>query len=244
MPPTKATTANLFITCLVDHLYPEIAEAVVIVLEREGVKVHVPPDQTCCGQPAFNGGFRDEARQMARHFLDIFADTEGPIVTPSGSCAAMVVHHYPDLFADEPEQRKRAEEVAGRVREFSQFLFEDLGVKQAGGQPGRYTFHPSCHLTRALGVRGVAETLLDNIPGGERLPLPEAEACCGFGGLFAIKVPAVSSAMMRRKLDNIEASGAEICIVCDASCMMHLNGGLVKQGKEPIVKHLAEVLVG
>ncbi len=244
MPSVEPITANLFVTCLVDHLYPEIAEDVVIVLEREGVKVHVPPGQTCCGQPAFNGGFLDEARRMAEHFLDVFADTEGPIVTPSGSCAAMVVHHYPELFADEPEQRKRAEEVGGRVREFSQFLFEDLDVGQAGGRPGRYTFHPSCHLTRELGVRGVAETLLDNIPGGERVPLPEAEACCGFGGLFAVKMPAVSSAMMHRKLDNIEASGAETCVVCDASCMMHLNGGLVKQGKEPIVKHLAEVLAG
>jgi L-lactate dehydrogenase complex protein LldE len=237
-------TINLFVTCLVDHLYPEIAEDVVAVLEREGVSVHVPPGQTCCGQPAFNGGFRDDARQMARHFLDIFADTEGPIVTPSGSCAAMVVYHYPELFADDPEQLKRAEEVAGRVREFSQFLVEDLAVESAGGKPGRYTFHPSCHLTRELGVRGIAETLLDNIPGAERVPLPEAEACCGFGGLFAVKAPAVSSAMMQRKLDNIEASGAETCVVCDASCMMHLNGGLVKQGKEPIVKHLAEVLVG
>lgn len=239
----KPAIANLFITCLVDHLYPEIAEAVVTVLEREGVSVHVPPNQTCCGQPAFNGGFHDEARQMARHFLDVFANTKGPIVTPSGSCAAMVVHHYPDLFADEPEQRKRADEVAGRVREFSEFLIEDLGLTYVGGTSGRYTFHPSCHLTRELGVHGAAETLLDNIPGGERVALPEAEACCGFGGLFAVKMPAISAAMMKRKLKNVEASGAEVCVVCDASCMMHLNGGLVQQGEEPVVKHLAEVLV-
>lgn len=236
-------TVNLFVTCLVDHLYPEIGEAVVEVLERNDVQVHVPPGQTCCGQPAFNGGFWHDARQMARHFLDVFAGTEGPIVSPSGSCAAMVVHHYPELFAHDPEDLRRAQNVAGRMREFSQYLVEDLGLDFAGGKAARYTYHPSCHLTRDLGVRNCAETLLDNIPGGQRLPLPEAEACCGFGGLFAVKLPAISSAMMRRKLANIEASGADACVVCDASCMTHLNGGLIKQGKAPVVKHLAEILV-
>ena len=114
--------------------------------------------------------------------------------------------------------------------------------KAVGGAPGRYTFHPSCHLTRELGVRGTAETLLDHIPGAERLSLPESEACCGFGGLFAVKMPAISAAMMQRKLDHIAASGAETCVVCDASCMMHLNGGSIKQGKKATVRHLAEVL--
>lgn len=233
---------QLFITCLVDHLYPDIAEAVVTVLERHGVQVEVPSGQTCCGQPAFNGGFRDDARHMAVHFLDVFAGTEGPIVCPSGSCAAMVAHHYLELFADSPDQLARAQAVAGRVREFSQFLVEDLGLENAGGVAGRYTYHPSCHLTRDLGVRGAAETLLDAIPGSERAELPEASDCCGFGGLFAVKMPALSEAMLRRKLDNIAASGAETCVVCDASCMTHMNGGLIKQGKAPKVRHLAEVL--
>lgn len=233
---------QLFVTCMVDNLYPDIGEDVVTVLERAGVTVEAPSGQTCCGQPAFNGGFLDEAREMARHFLDVFADTEGPIVSPSGSCAAMVVHHYPELFADDPENLARATAVAARVREFSQFIVDDLGLSYAGGRPGRYTYHPSCHLTRELGVRGKAETLLDNIPDGERLPLPDAEACCGFGGLFSIKMPEVSTAMMNHKLETIEESGAETCVVCDVSCMTHLNGGLISQGKQPIVKHLAQIL--
>lgn len=237
------STAQLFITCLIDHLYPHIAEDVITVLERQGVHVEVPPDQTCCGQPAFNGGFRDEAREMAEHFLDVFAPTQGPIVTPSGSCAAMVVHHYPELFADDPANLARAQAVAARIREFGQFLVDDLGVTYAGGVSGRYTYHPSCHLTRDLGVRGKAEALLDAIPHSERLTLPDAEACCGFGGLFAVKMPAISTAMMNHKLETIEQSGAEICVTCDTSCMTHLNGGLIAQGETPIVKHLAEILV-
>jgi len=148
------------VTCLVDLIRPSIGFAAVKLLEDAGCEVIVP-EQTCCGQPAYNGGFRDDARQMAAHFLDVFADTEGPIVCPSGSCAAMVAHHYLELFADYPDQLARARTVAGRVREFSQFLVDDLGLENAGGAPGRYTYHPSCHLTRDLGVRGAAETLLD-----------------------------------------------------------------------------------
>lgn len=246
VPTAQPQTVQLFITCLVDHLYPEIAEAAVTVLERAGpepgIRVEVPPDQTCCGQPAFNGGFLTETRQMARHFLDTFAASEGPIICPSGSCASMVVHHYPGLFATEPDYLAKAQSVAARVREFSQFLVQDLGLEFAGGQPGRYTYHPSCHLTRELGVHGCAETLIDHIPGAERVPLPEADACCGFGGLFAIKLPAVSAGMMRRKLENIAASAAETCVVCDASCLTHMNGGLIQNGQEPIVRHLAQVL--
>lgn len=244
MSAPSGPTVQLFITCLVDHLYPDIAEAVVTVLEGEGVAVEVAAGQTCCGQPAFNGGFLAEARQMARRFLDIFAASEGPIVCPSGSCASMVAHHYPGLFAAEADYLAKATLVAARTHEFSQFLVEELEVESAGGLPGRYTYHPTCHLTRDLGVRGCAETLLDHIPGAERLPLPEADACCGFGGLFAVKLPAVSAAMMQRKLDNVIASGAEACVVCDASCMTHLNGGLIAAGKPPLVKHLAEVLAG
>ncbi len=235
---------QLFVTCLVDNLFPDIGEDVVTVLERAGVEVEVPPGQTCCGQPAFNGGFLDEAREMALHFLDVFADTEGPIVAPSGSCAAMVIHHYPELFEEDPANLARAQAVAARVREFSQFLVDDLGLSYAGGEPGTYTYHPSCHLTRELGVRAQPELLLDSIPDAERVELPDAEACCGFGGLFAVKMPEVSAAMMQHKLDTIEASGADVCVTCDASCMMHLNGGLIHQGKKPVVKHIAQVLAG
>ena len=233
---------QLFVTCIIDNLFPEIGEDVVTVLTRAGVEVNVPPGQTCCGQPAFNGGFLQEARAMALHFLDIFADTEGPIVTPSGSCAAMVIHHYPELFSDDPANLARAQAVAARVREFSQFLVDDRGLTYAGGQPGTYTYHPSCHLTRDLGVRAQPEALLDHIPGAERVPLPDAEACCGFGGLFSVKMPEVSAAMMEHKLATIEASGAEVCVTCDASCMMHLNGGRIHQGKPPVVQHIAQVV--
>jgi len=135
---------QLFVTCMIDNLYPDIGEDVVTVLERSGAEVEVPAGQTCCGQPAFNGGFLNEAREMALHFLDVFADTEGPIVSPSGSCAAMVVHHYPELFANDEDYAAKAERVSARTRELTQFLVDDLGVTDTHAQgEGKITYHPA-----------------------------------------------------------------------------------------------------
>ncbi len=257
---TRPPRVQFFVTCIVDSLYPAVGEAMVSVLERLGVEVEFPEAQTCCGQPNYNAGFRREARQLALHFLDVFAppspggrgargEGELPIVTPSGSCAAMVVHGYPDLFAAERDPRNlaRAQAVAARTYEFSQFLVEVLkvGPAQLGSRfDGKLTYHPSCHLLRGLGVKDAAQKLLAGVQGAEVVPLPNAEECCGFGGLFAVKHGDISGAMLDKKLENVRASGAQTVVGCDMSCLMHMQGGLSRHGSPVRCMHLAEVLAG
>ena len=172
---------------------------------------------------------------------------EAPIVTPSGSCAAMVVHGYADLFANDPRNLARAKAIAARTYEFSQFLVDVLGVTGArvGAKfDGRLTYHPSCHLLRGLGVTGAAQKLLAGVRGAEVVPLPNAEECCGFGGLFAVKHGDISGAMLDKKLENVRASGAQTVVGCDMSCLMHMQGGLSRDGSPVKCVHLAEVLAG
>jgi L-lactate dehydrogenase complex protein LldE len=235
---------QLLVTCLVDAFFPEVGEAVVEVLERHGCTVEFPFDQTCCGQPAFNAGYHDEARQMTEHTIEVLHATEGTIVVPSGSCADMMINHAPGLFSSDDPRRAQAEQVAERVREFSVFLVEDLGITDAGAEhTGRTaTYHPSCHGFRNLGIRSQPETLLDNVAGVDRVELPDAENCCGFGGLFSVEMPEVSASMMTTKLTNVEDSGADLLLGTDVSCLMHLAGGLRRRGSTMEVKHLAELL--
>jgi L-lactate dehydrogenase complex protein LldE len=241
MPPPKRV--QLFITCIVDSLYPHVGEAVVTVLERLGVEVEFPEAQTCCGQPGFNGGFRAEARGLAVHHLDAFEKSDAPIVTPSGSCAAMVIHRYPELFADDPPNLARARALAARTYEFSQFLVDVLGVTDVGASfNGALTYHPSCHLSRELGVTEPPRQLLAHVKGAQIAPLPHAEECCGFGGLFAIKHSDLSAAMLDKKLENVRASEASTVIGCDMSCLLHMAGGLSRDGSAVRCMHLAEVL--
>jgi L-lactate dehydrogenase complex protein LldE len=253
MPPPSRV--QLFVTCIVDSLYPAVGEAMVEVLERLGIEVEFPEAQTCCGQPGYNGGFRDEARQLALHCLDVFEKSEAPIVTPSGSCAAMIVHGYADLLANDPRNLVRTQAIAARTYEFSQFLVDVLGVTDVGASfgsaqdrqfDGKLTYHPSCHLLRGLGVTGAAQTLLAalRVRGAEVVPLPNAEECCGFGGLFAVKHGDISGAMLDRKLENIRATGAPTVVGCDVSCLMHMQGGLSRDGSPVKCVHLAEVLAG
>ena len=191
---------QLFGTCLVDALFPEVGEATVKLLRHFGAEVDYPAGQTCCGQPAFNAGYRAEAAAAARHFLDIFAATEGPIVTPSGSCAAMVKHHYPALLQDEPGMSGKAAAVAGRIYELSQFLVGVLRAHERGfAGRGRITYHSSCHLTRSLGVREEPLALLAALRGAEIVPLSDATRCCGFGGMFMAKLPEISCALADEK---------------------------------------------
>ncbi len=234
----------LFITCIVDSLYPEVGEATVGVLERLGMTVEFPEGQTCCGQPAYNAGYRPEARQLAEQFLAVFErQPDLPIVTPSGSCAAMLVHGYPDLFRDDPALRARAEAIAGRTYELTQYLVDVLGVTDVGAQwEGTLAYHPSCHALRGLGVVEAPRRLLENVRGATLVPLPGADECCGFGGLFSIKHGDISSAMLQQKIKGIRASGAATVVTGDASCLMHMNGGLSRQGLPQRVKHIAEVL--
>lgn len=239
----KLATVQLFATCLIETLRPEAGMAVVRVLERLGLTVEYPEGQTCCGQPAFNGGAWGDARAMARHTLDVLSRSPAPIVAPSGSCADMFVHHYPELFADDPKYGPPAKEIASRTYEFSQFIVEVMGVADLGVHfEGRVVYHPSCHLLRGLGVDEAPRKLLANIKGLEVADLPGATECCGFGGLFAVKMSGISGAMLDRKLDNIENTGAQCVIGCDASCLLNIGGGLRRRGARVETKHLAELL--
>lgn len=245
IPPERPTRVRLFVTCLVDHLSPEVGEAVVTVLERLGIEVTVPAGQTCCGQPAFNGGFWDEARDMARHTIRVLEQDDSPIVVPSGSCADMMIHHYPDLFKDEPEWQERARRVAANTVEFSQFLVDVLGVTDVGAAfNGRLTYHPSCHLLRGLQVDRQPRVLLENVTGAELVPLENAEQCCGFGGLFSIKYAPISEDMLGKKLDTVEQAAADCVVGCDLSCLMHMNAGRHRQGKPTHAVHIAQILAG
>ena len=235
--------AQLFITCLIDGFAPHVGAAAVDLLESLDVPVEFPEDQTCCGQPAFNAGFHDEARRMAVHTIRVLDETDGPIVVPSGSCADMIIHHIPELVVDDPELHDAAVRVASRVRELTTFLVDDLGVDNVGAAAaGTCTVHHSCHGLRNLGIKDQPELLIDNVEGLQRVELEGATECCGFGGLFAIEMPDVSAAMLDRKLDAIEATGADVVIGGDISCLLHIAGGLHRRGSAVEARHIAEVL--
>ncbi len=238
---------QLFVTCIVDSLFPQVGEAVVNVLQRLGVEVVFIEAQTCCGQPGYNAGFRAEARRLALNLLDLFEPNTEPLVVPSGSCAAMLVHGYADLFADDPPNLARARAIAARTYEFGQFLVDVLKVDPAlvsasSALTGRVAYHGACHLTRGLGVREPAPRLLAAVPGAQVVPFAGSDECCGFGGLFAVKHGDVSAAMLDKKLAHLRASGADTLVSCDMSCLMHLAGALRRDGSPLRCLHLAEVL--
>jgi len=238
-----AIKAQLFITCLADQFFPGVLQRMVGLLERLGVEVAFPENQTCCGQPFFNSGFHRQARDLARQWIALFAPTEGTIVSPSGSCVDMVRHHYLHLFPEGSPERRQAEAVAARTREFGEFLVRDLGVTDVGARfPGKVTYHASCHLLRGLGLREEAKTLLRQVQGLELVPLSTEETCCGFGGSFSVIYPEVSRAMMEAKVKSIEASGADAVVACDAGCLMNIAGGLRKANSPVKAMHLIEVL--
>jgi L-lactate dehydrogenase complex protein LldE len=233
---------QLFITCLIDSLFPEVGEAVLETLEDCEVEVDFPAAQTCCGQPAFNAGYWDEARRMALHTLDVFTPTDGAVVIPSGSCADMVKHRYLELFRDDPVNLLRAQALAERTYEFSQFLVDVLDVMpQSAKFNGKVAYHPSCHLLRGMKVDRQPKTLLAAV-GAEVIPL-EAE-CCGFGGVFSIEQPELSAEMLKRKIQAAESSGVSLVVAADVSCLMHIEGGLRRAGSPIRCAHLAQILAG
>lgn len=234
---------QLFVTCIVDTLYPEVGEAVVRVLRRAGASVDFPAGQTCCGQPAFNAGLRTLAQPMAEHTIRVFEKAPGEVVIPSGSCAGFVRHGYLELFADDPEWLRRAQALAARTYEFSEYLVDVLGVSDVGAKlPGKMTYHASCHLLREIGVDRQPRALLEAIHEVELVELTGSTECCGFGGVFSVEQPEISAAMLRRKIDAIEASGAEWVVSCDGGCIAHINGGLRRNGKPGRAIHIAQVL--
>ena len=212
------------------------------VLERAGFEVDFPEAQTCCAQPAFNSGYRDEARQVARHFLKVFEGSDH-IVVPSGSCTSMISHHFADLFADDPAVMKAVHDLEPRVYEFSRFLIEVAGVDDVQARfPEVVTYHDSCHALRELKVKEGPRRLLRNVQGLELREMKAAEECCGFGGTFSIKFPEVSGGMARTKIDSIKETGANIVVSIDSSCLMQLQGALLRAGSNIRTMHLAEVL--
>jgi len=238
-----AETVQLFVTCLIDTFFPQIGEAMVNVLNRAGVRVDFPPAQTCCGQPAFNAGLRSEALPLARHTIRIFEETTGAIIIPSGSCAAMVRYGYLELFKDDPAWLERAGELAKRVYEFTEYLVDVRGVTELSAcWPGKLTYHPSCHLLRGLGVDRQPRALLAAVKDAEIVELPEREDCCGFGGVFSVEHPELSAEFLKRKIANFEKTGSTALVVADTGCLMHIQGGLARQGKSQRVVHIAEVL--
>jgi L-lactate dehydrogenase complex protein LldE len=237
------TTVQLFVTCLVDSFFPHTGEAVVDILLHLGIRVEFPPEQTCCGQPAFNAGLRRDARAIAQHTIKAFEKTEGDIVTPSGSCAHMFRHNYPELFEGDANWSPRAKALAGRTYEFTEYLVDRLGVTNLGANwYGRLTYHPSCHTLRGIGVDRQPRVLLANVRGATMVELPHAEECCGFGGIMSAEHPELSAEWLKRKISNFEETNSTTLVVTDAGCLMHIAGGLRRQGKTQRVMHIAEIL--
>ncbi len=243
---------GLFVTCMVETLYPDVGMAAVGLLERSGVEVLFPEEQTCCGQPAFNSGYRREALEMARHFVHVFGaplergEIEA-IVAPSGSCVAMVREYYEVLFESvaEEAERRRAATVSAATYELTEYLVDVLHVDRVASDfGGKLTYHPCCHLLRGLGVDEQPRSLLSQLQNVEYVDLEADHECCGFGGVFAVKNEAISAAMGRRKTTHLEATGAEYVAVSDVSCLTHLNGLLDREGKRCRAVHIAEVLNG
>jgi len=233
--------AYFFATCLIDLLYPNAGLAGMQLLRRAGVEVLFPVDQTCCGQPAFNAGYRDEALAVARAQLDCFPH-DIPIVVPSGSCAGMIKTHWPELFAGQP-QEARALAVAARTYELTEFLVDILGVRLTDlGEPIRVAIHTSCSARREMGVADRIETLVAQLGNVEVLTQARKAECCGFGGTFAVKQADVSGAMVKDKTDALRATGAQRVVSQDCGCLMNIGGALERQGNGPETQHIAEFL--
>jgi len=237
----------LFVTCVVDQLWPAVGVSTVEVLRRVGCTVEFDQRQTCCGQPAFNTGYRSEARKLAERFIELCeaSDAEA-IVSPSGSCTAMV-HHYSALFdGDDPvdrDWRERARTVAERTFELSSFLVRVLKVEDVGARwRGRVTWHDACHALRDLKVHSEPRRLISNVQEAEFVELENADACCGFGGTFSVKYPEISVAILDQKIEAIEREGVQAVVSGDASCLMQIGGRLSRKGSNVRAMHLAELL--
>ena len=238
---------QLFITCLVDLVYPEVGERTVSLLERLGCEVVFPAGQTCCGQPAYNSGYPDHARPVADRFLEVFGATEGPIVAPFGSCVHMVRHGFARLYAEDPQKLAAARALGARTFDLPSFIVDELGHDQVGGRyPGPegtpVAYHDECHMVRGLGSVGKPQGLLEGVQGCTVVATERGDLCCGFGGTFAIKLPQVSTAMADEKLDRALAAGAQAIVSTDPGCLMHLEGRARRRNLPLRVHHLVDLL--
>lgn len=235
--------AGLFVTCLVDLMRPSVGFAAAKLLQDAGCEV-VVPQQTCCGQPAWNSGDRASTRAIAMAMMDAFSGVEY-IVAPSGSCAGMIRHHYPELFADDPALSARARAFAAKTFELTSFLTDVMGVEKVSVQfPRRVTYHDSCAGLRELGVKDQPRKLLASIKGLEFVEMKDSDVCCGFGGTFAVKYGEISNAIVEEKTRNIAAADASVLLAGDMGCLMNMAGKLSREGKHMEVRHIAEVLAG
>lgn len=238
------TRVALFVTCLVDLFRPSVGFAALELLERGGATVSVPDGQTCCGQPAYNSGDRETAVALARRMIALFEPFDY-VVAPSGSCAAMLRHHYPGLFAGDPAMAERAEAVAAKTWELTAFMVDVLGIAAVDSiVEARATYHDACSGLRELGVRRQPRELLATVAGLELVELAEPESCCGFGGTFCVKYPEISTKMVEDKAADIEATGADLVLAGDLGCLLNIAGHLRRRGARVAVRHVAEVLAG
>ena len=234
---------GLFATCLVDLIRPSVGFAAAKLIEDAGCEV-VVPEQTCCGQPAFNSGDRATARAIALEILDAFQGVDY-VVAPSGSCAGMLKRHVPELFAGEPDLSRRAQSLADRTFELVSFLTDVRGVTSVAARfDGAVTYHDSCSGLRELGVRDQPRKLLETVDGLTLTEMKDSDVCCGFGGTFAVKYGEISDAIVAKKAANVAEAGAATLLAGDLGCLMNMAGKLQRQGRPVRVRHVAEVLAG
>ncbi len=237
-------TVGLFVTCLVDLIRPSVGFAAVKLLEEAGCRVEVPQSQTCCGQPAYNSGDKSDARALALNTIAAFEGFDY-VVAPSGSCAGMLKHHYPELLGDDPETAERANKFAQKVYELISFLVDVREMKAVSAAfEANTTYHDSCAGLRELGIKKQPRELLASVKGLTLTEMDEAEICCGFGGTFSIKYPDISNAIVEKKTGNITASKTTCLLAGDLGCLMNMAGKLSREGKRVEVRHVAEVLAG
>lgn len=235
-------SVGLFVTCLVDLHRPNVGFAAIRLLEQAGCTVSVPEQQVCCGQPAYNSGDDDSARRLARQVIAAFEGFDH-VVAPSGSCAGMLIEHYPDLLANDPEWRARAEALAGRCHELVSFLVDVLGVEDVtAGFHQSVTYHDSCSGLRELGIRDQPRALLAKVSGLALTEMDDTEVCCGFGGTFCVKFPDISERMVTDKAALASQTGASVLLGGDMGCLLNISGRLSRLGSDMRVYHVAEVL--
>jgi len=232
---------SLFITCFCDLLAADVGKNTVELLERVGCEVDFPEQQTCCGQPAFNSGYLEESKEAMKQTMIAFQYSKY-VVGPSGSCVGML-KEYPKVFKGDPVWEDRAIDLAEKSYEITQFLVDVLGITDVGSTfKGKVTYHPSCHMTRILGVKEAPLTLLKNVDGVELIELPVKEDCCGFGGTFAVKESAISTAMSEEKARHVEETGAEYLVGGDIACLANIGGRMTREGKNVKIAHITEIL--
>lgn len=233
---------SLFIPCTVDLMMPEIGVAVYKLLSRLGIEPVYHANQTCCGQPLFNAGYREQAKRAAKHFIEVFGEDD-MIVSPSGSCVSMVKHHYPELLSEETSWHNRACELSFRMVEFSQFVVDILRVTGLGASfSGKVTYHESCHIFRALGISCQPRKLIAAVKGIQLVEMQNATACCGFGGEFSVGFPEISEAIVKDKTENFINTGADLLVLNEPGCLLNINGYLHRNHPQKRAIHLASFL--